>query len=84
MDKKYRAVFVSPKDFGMADRDLFPFDNCSYLTTSDKFSKDFGWSPTVSLVDGLTNTYSEWRNSSNRTQTSYDKEDIVLSGQHIV
>lgn len=79
MGKEYRTMHVNPKSFGMADRDLFPFDNCSYFTTSDKFSKEFGWSPTVPLVDGLTNAYNEWLSSSNKIQTSYDKEDIVFS-----
>lgn len=78
MGKGYRTMHVNPREFGVTDRDIFPFDNCSYFTTSDKFSKEFGWLPTVSLVDGLTGAYKEWLHSSNRVQTSYAKEDMIL------
>jgi hypothetical protein len=77
-DESAGTVAVCPKDHGMTDRDVFPFDNVSYFTDCGKFSKDFGWSPEVSLVEGLTTTYSEWLSSSHRLPTNYEKEDAVL------
>jgi len=74
-----KTVCVTPKDYEMTDRDIFPFDNVSYFTTSKKFSKDFGWSPTISLVDGLTAVYNEWVNSPNRLATEYEKENLILA-----
>jgi nucleoside-diphosphate-sugar epimerase len=74
----YMAVSVRPKDYGMTDRDIFPFDNISYFTTSEKFSRDFGWSPVASLADGLTAAYDEWLHSSAKLPTKYDKEDALL------
>ncbi|HEV2402646.1 MAG TPA: NAD-dependent epimerase/dehydratase family protein [Candidatus Saccharimonadales bacterium] len=82
--KGYKAVHVNHKDFGMTDRDIFPFDNVSYFTTSDTFSKEFDWSPQVSLIDGLTNAYNEWLGSSHRLPTSYEKEDVVLKNFGVV
>jgi len=77
--KNYKTIHTSPKDYGMTDRDIFPFDNCTYFTTSDKFSKDFGWSPVVSLTDGLTGAYNEWLNSADQLKTDYEHEDTVLA-----
>lgn len=77
--KDAKTLFVAPKEYGMTDRDIFPFDNISYFTTSEKFSKDFNWSPAVSLVDGLTAAYNEWLNAPNRLPTSYEKEDVIIS-----
>jgi nucleoside-diphosphate-sugar epimerase len=77
--KGFKTTFVTPEDYGMTDRDIFPFDNVSYFTTSEKFSRDFDWSPEVSLVDGLTAAYNEWLSSSHRLQTKYEKEDVVLA-----
>jgi nucleoside-diphosphate-sugar epimerase len=77
--KGFETAFVNPKDYEMTDRDIFPFDNVSYFTTSEKFSRDFGWSPEVSLVNGLTAAYNEWLNSSCRLPTKYEKEDAVLT-----
>lgn len=76
--KDFKTISVNPKDYGMTDRDIFPFDNVSYFTTSEKFSRDFGWSPAVSLVEGLKAAYDEWLSSSHKLPTSYEKEDIVL------
>ncbi|MCL2164327.1 MAG: NAD-dependent epimerase/dehydratase family protein [Oscillospiraceae bacterium] len=76
--KDYRTVFINPKDYGMTDREVFPFDNSSYFTSCEKFSADFGWQPEISLVEGLSNAYQEWLNSSQRIQTKYEKEDSVL------
>jgi len=77
--KDCKTVFVDPKDYDMTDRDIFPFDNISYFTTSEKFARDFGWSPAVSLADGLTAAYNEWLSFSNKLPTSYGKEDTVLT-----
>lgn len=77
--KDAKTLFVAPKEYGMTDRDIFPFDNVSYFTTSEKFSKDFNWSQAVSLVDGLTAAYNEWLNTPNRLPTSYEKEDVIIS-----
>lgn len=77
--KDAKITFVTPKDYGMADRDIFPFDNVSYFTTSEKFSKDFGWSPAVSLIDGLTAAYNEWLHAADRLPTNYEHEDSILA-----
>lgn len=77
--KDAKTVFVTPKHYGMTDRDIFPFDNVSYFTTSEKFSKEFDWSPAVSLVDGLTAAYNEWLHAADRLPTNYEKEDDLLA-----
>ncbi len=82
--KDYKTVCVKAKDYGMTDRDIFPFDDCTYFTASDKFSNDFGWSPEVSLFDGLTAAYSEWLHSPNRLNTKYENEDLILSKLRVV
>lgn len=79
--KDYKTILVNPKDYGMTDRGIFPFDNSTYFTTSDKFSNDFGWSPAISLTDGLTAAYNEWLHSSDRIRTNYENEDAVLAKQ---
>lgn len=79
--KDYKTLCVNPKDYGMTDRDIFPFDSCTYFTANDKFSNEFGWSPAVSLIDGLAAAYSEWLNASNRLKTKYENEDAVLAKQ---
>ncbi len=79
--KDYKATHVNPKDYGMTDRDIFPFDNCTYFTASDRFSNDFGWSPAVSLTDGLAAAYNEWLHASDKLKTSYENEDVVLAKQ---
>jgi nucleoside-diphosphate-sugar epimerase len=79
--KDYKTMHVNPKDHGMTDRDIFPFDNCTYFTANDKFSVDFGWSPIVSLTDGLTAAHNEWLNTSDRLKTNYENEDAVLAKQ---
>lgn len=71
--------FVNPKDYGMTDRDIFPFDNVTYFTNCEKFTRDFGWSPVVSLLDGLTASYNEWLGSSDRPPSNCAKEDFVLA-----
>lgn len=77
--KEFKTVCVTPRDYGMTDRDIFPFDSVSYFTTSEKFSRDFGWSPEVSLVDGLMAAYNDWVDSSHRLPTTYEKENAVLA-----
>jgi nucleoside-diphosphate-sugar epimerase len=79
MGSEYEIMTVEPKRYGFTDRELFPFDNSSYFTSSRKFSEEFGWYPKVSLRDGLEAAYVAWRNSSDRLPTSYDKEDSVLT-----
>jgi nucleoside-diphosphate-sugar epimerase len=80
MRKDFKAAFVTPRDHGMTDRDVFPFDCISYFTSSEKFCSDFGWSPQTSLADGLTDAYEDWLHSTSRLSTNYDKEDVVLAG----
>lgn len=77
--KDYKTPHVNPKDYDMTDRDIFPFDNISYFTTSAKFSKDFGWTPEISLSDGLTSAYNEWLNSPEKLPTNYEKEDAIFA-----
>jgi len=77
--KSYKTLHVNPKDYGLGDRDIFPFDNCTYFTTNDKYAHDFGWITPVSLVDGLTAAYTEWLHSPDRLGTSYENEDAVLA-----
>jgi nucleoside-diphosphate-sugar epimerase len=77
--KDYKTVRVNPEDYRMTDRDIFPFDNCTYFTASAKFSNDFGWSPVVSLTDGLTTAYNEWLHTPDRLRTNYANEDAVLA-----
>lgn len=77
--KQRKIVHVNPKDYGLADRDIFPFDHVSYVTSGDKFARAFGWSPRVSLKEGLTAVYNEWLGSARRLPTSYEKEDVVLA-----
>jgi len=79
MGKDYESLYVNPGDYALTDRGIFPFDNCTYFTKSDKFSKDFGWVPTVSLVDGLTAAYNEWLQAPSRIETHYDNEDLILA-----
>jgi nucleoside-diphosphate-sugar epimerase len=80
--KSYQTIFVNPKDYGMTDRDIFPFDNSTYFTTCEKFSIEFQWEPMIMLRKGLTQTYENWLSSSNKLPTKYDKENIVL--EHIM
>ncbi|MCL2037746.1 SDR family oxidoreductase [Candidatus Saccharibacteria bacterium] len=77
--KDYEAVHVNPADYGFVDRDVFPFDNVSYVTSCKKFSDEFGWTPQVSLSAGLSAAYEAWSNSEQRLSTSYEKEDSVLA-----
>lgn len=84
MGKDYKTRYVSPKNYGMADRDIYPFDNCTYFTTIKKFSKAFGWTLAVTLVDGLTTAYNEWLKSTNKLKTSYENEDIILGNLRAV
>lgn len=79
LGKPYHTVLINPKDYGMTDRDVFPFENVSYFTDCQKFSKDFAWKPLVSLKDGLTVAYEAWLNSSVRISTNYHNEDLVLA-----
>lgn len=77
--KDAKTAYVTPKDFGMMDRDIFPFDNISYFTSIEKLSNDFGWSPTVSLRDGLIAAYNDWLKTPDRLPTKYEKEDALLT-----
>lgn len=79
MGKGYKSLRVNPKDYGLTDRNVFPFDNCTYFTANDKFSKDFGWSSAVSLADGLRAAYNAWLQAPSRLETDYHNEDIVLA-----
>lgn len=83
MGKRYTFAHVQPKDYGMTDRHVFPFDNVSYVTNCRKFTNDFGWAPEVLLAEGLSAAYKEWLHSPDRPKTSYDNEDIVLAKQAI-
>jgi len=77
--KDYQTVHINPKDFGMTDRDIFPFNNISYVTSCEKFSREFDWSPEISLSDGLNSAYNEWNNSAEKLPTNYDEEDKILA-----
>ncbi len=79
MGADFQTVTVNPQAHGVTDRDIFPFDNCSYFTTSQKFSNQFGWKPQVSLRAGLEATYADWLRASKRLLNDYEKEDTVLA-----
>jgi nucleoside-diphosphate-sugar epimerase len=77
--KEAKTIAVNPKEYSMTDRDIFPFDDISYFTDCTKFSRDLNWFPQSSLLSGLTHTYKEWLNSSEKLPTNYEKEDSILA-----
>lgn len=79
MDKAFKMTSVDPAVYGLADRDIFPFDDVTYFTSNDKFSNDFTWEPKVPLIDGLSTAYDAWLKSSNKLQTNYKNEDLILA-----
>lgn len=77
--KPVKITHVAPSKYRMADRDIFPFDNVTYFTSTQKFRQAFDWNPKTSLQEGLTNAYAAWANSDSKLPTSYRNEDAVLS-----
>lgn len=79
MKMKYNTININPLMYGMTDRDIFPFENSTYFTSCEKFSKEFNWEPKISINDGISHAYEHWLHSNNRIVTKYEKEDIVLA-----
>ncbi|MEK7167031.1 MAG: NAD-dependent epimerase/dehydratase family protein [Patescibacteria group bacterium] len=77
--KDYKTISIFPAKYEMKDRDIFPFDNCTYFTSCKKFSEEFHWEPKVTLIEGLQSAYLDWVNSLERLATKYKNEDIVLA-----
>lgn len=76
--RETELVSVGPAEFGFTDRDLFPFDNSSYFTSSEKFASQFGWSQGITLREGLEAAYEEWLRFPTRIPQDYEKEESVL------
>lgn len=79
MGHEVNIVNVDPSLYGYKDRDIFPFDNCTYFTSIDKIRDAIGWKPAYSLRRGFEEGYRIWLNDSDKVKPDFSNEDDVLS-----
>lgn len=79
MHKSFDILHINPEEFNLTARDIFPFDNCTYLTDITKIKNDLKFIPKYNLKTGLEEGLKLWLKSSQKNNLSdYSKEDFVL------
>ena len=76
--KEALIYHIDPKKLGFSQRQLFPFENNTYFTTTKKFCDDFGWQPKVSLKCGLKLSYDYWKKNKDSIKTNYQYEEEAM------
>lgn len=77
--KDTKIYYLDPQKYGFSQREIFPFESNTYFVTIEKFKKDFGWEPLISLEEGLKKSYIAWKNGEYEITPKYDIENKLIT-----